>query len=623
MLMEILAPAVKTFQPILPEVALLSTIFIAYWYAIIRAGFCSDDLAGIADYNGLLQTRDSEAVLRDPNLPGDQKEKQVNELNKRPLLKRLLNSEYGMISRWLRYQICGGNFPSSKKTKLPDGKDGDPIPSGKLPWRHHLLIVVVFSVASVLTYEFFKRVLGVKLALLAMLLFVVHPVGVQSVAWCSALGYPLSLLWIGAMLNFVMVHPKGLSTEANILWITGFAVLQFFGIHAQFIPMMTWAILLLLGQWKFAALGFVISLIMSCDIIKQTIDLRKSAFREQNMGESTHVKPRKLIVALKSLWYYLKLIIWPNQMGLYHKWGFHYGPDLEREDKKAIGGLLILAGIVAWFFLTPVFAVKLGLLWFSAFIFIFLNWVTIQQFVTERYAFIPSLGICLLVAYYTQNYLAIYGLIFGLLLCRTWLHLPTYDNELRFYQSNIWNFPDSEVAYGNLGVTQLRIGQNGSAMDSWQMSTVINPDYDVPWYNMFSHYRAKAMESLQKGDFNGCLGQLQQAMPYLQKTLQSKICHFPDNWNQERAQMELWLGNPGLLLQGELGRLQQLSNSLNQMMAQAKDDVRRKEVQISIDNNNVQIRNITNFISQYGIQLKSMAQINSDFLLSKLTKETK
>lgn len=541
-----------------PEILILVISWVAYCYTL-RCGFVSDDLQGILEYDGKLQGK-----------------------------------EYGMISRWLRYHLTGGNFPS--KISFP-GNVGQ-VPQGKIAIRHHILIIAVFNIGSILAFEFLKQTIGGKLALLAVLLFVVHPVGVQAVAWCSALGYPLSLLWIGAMLNLVLFHAHHNTPGWTIICTIAFIAFQFLGVHAQFIPMMTWTILLFLGYWQFALLGFVISAIMCLDIIKQTIDFRASEFKKQNMGGSTFLNPRKIIVALKTLWYYLLLTVWPNKMGLYHKFGFHYGPDLEREDSMMVKGLFGLGMIVGAFLYFPALPVKLGALWFLAFIFIFLNWVTIQQFVTERYLFIPSLGVCIIAAYFTQDVPLVYGLIFGALICRTWLHLPTYDNEMRFYQSNVWNFPDSEVAYGNLGVTQMRSGMNGSSMDSWNMSTQINPDYDVPWYNMFSTYRSNAMMSLQHGDYDNCINQLRAGLPLLQRTLSAKVCHFPDAWKKEQEDLLAMINDPKKMLNDEKTRLEKLLETLSGRLPTVKSPEELQGVQISINDTTNQLKRLTEYLNK-------------------------
>ena len=108
---------------------------------------------------------------------------------------------------------------------------------------------------------------------------------------------------------------------------------------------------------------------------------------------------------------------------------------------------------------------------------------------------------------------------------RVWVYLPTFQNEVRFYESNAQNFPDSEVALGNLGVAYLNHGLPGKAVDTWLEATRINPHYDVPWYNLYSF-------SKQQGD-------LIQAREFLKQCLNAKVIHFPDIWNKELAGLDM------------------------------------------------------------------------------------
>lgn len=544
-------------QPFLPYIVIVALAFITYCY-VFKAGFVSDDLSGIAEFDGKLQ-----------------------------------GAEYGMISRWLRYHICGGNYPSKKK--FPDGK---PIPLGKTPWRHHLLILSVFTLACLLAYQALIGIVGAKVALLAVCLFIVHPVGVQAVAWASALGYPLSLLWIVSNIVLLQWFYANQSLNNAIITTLAFCLFSFLGIHAQFVPMMQWVILAFLGYYPFAILGLIISLVMSFDIIKQTIGLRAGEFKKQQMGGSTYLKPKKVIVALKTIAYYFALTLFPKRMGLYHKWGFHYNEELEHPDWRFWAGVGVVALAGFSFFYFPIVAIKFSILWFFAFIVIFLNWITIQQFVTERYLFIPTLGTCIIISFLLQDYVYIYTLILGGYLVRTWMHLPTYDNELRFYQSNNWNFPESEVALGNLGVTYMRIGAQGTALDTWHQATRINPEYDVPWYNIFSSMKAGATQQIQNGNYVAGLQGLGQSLPYLEKTLACKVCHFPDQWKKEAEELRDMLKNPTTYLQNELKRLKELKVTLDKRKTENKPGEDMNGVEISLRDSTNQMTNLEAFMKQ-------------------------
>lgn len=567
-MLSFISTLIEITKPFLSPLIITFTIWFTYFYVVLHGGWVSDDFAGIQNYDGKLQGR-----------------------------------EYGMISRWLRYHITGGDFPSGKK--YPDGSS---IPQGKIPARHHVLIIVVFNLSCILTYFALSKIIGANLALMTVCMFAVHPVGVQAVAWCSGLGYPLSLLWIGAMLNLVQwAYP--LDRNKLIVSIPCFLLFQFLGVHAQFIPMMTCVILWFLGYKLFAIIGAVVSSIMLFDIIKQTIKLRKDEFIKQKMGDSTVIHWRKFIVAMKTLLYYLGLSLVPRKMGLYHKWGFHYSKDLERDDHLFWLGLAGFSGLIGIFTLCPIIPIRLGILWFLAFSVIFWNWVTIQQFVTERYIFIPTIGLTIIISYLTINHFWMYSAIFGIYLCRTWMHLPTYDNELRFYQSNHWNFPDSEVALGNLGVTYINSGLEGMALDTWRVATQINPDYDVPWYNIFSTHRTKAVMSIQHGRYLEGLQQMRDGMACLEKVLACKVCHFPEMWGKEHAQMKLALNNPQIIFQEELQRLENLSFNLQMMRNTAPNPQRISEIESSIRDNQNQIATMKNFMATNGVSQFSGASL--------------
>lgn len=544
-------------------VSLTISVWLTYLCVIKHGGFVSDDLQGIAEYDGKLQGR-----------------------------------EYGMVSRWVRYHLCGGNFPSGDSVTTPDNRKLS-IPCGKIPWRHHALSVVVFNLSIIVTYFFLAPIIGNTLSFLTLLLFSVHPVCTQIVAWCSGIGYPLSLLWMSLSAILARWYYQSDKDLFTTIWTLGlFAILQYLGINALFIGLMLWPILVFLGYYEFAAVSFLISIVLGLQIVKHTIGIRVSAFKEQEMAHSTIPNWRKVIVATKTLGYYIKHALLPMQMGLYHEWGYHYNKNLERENKLFFVSLLAVLSMSYVFLTTDILPIRLGILWFVSFLFIFLNWITIQQFVTERYVAIPSIGFCMIIAYFTQSYLPIFFLLYGLYLMRTWMHLPTYDDELRFYESNVWNFKKSEVAYGNLGVTHLRFGRIMTAIDDWHHAINVNPQYDVPYYNIYSHYKSNALNAINNGNYQYGVDLLKQSYPYLDKARSCEICHFRVQWTKELEEVAEWIKNPLTIVHKEKERLEKLQVDLDKMLVEAKDDKRKQEISSSIVDCNLRLKHIETMLSK-------------------------
>src|SRR3990167_4087723 len=318
------------------------------------------------------------------------------------------------------------------------------------------------------------------------------------------------------------------------------------------------------------------------------------------MEQSTSLSLRKPIVVLKTIAYYFYLAIWPAKLGLYHTWGFHYDKEVERWDWRSSFGLLLVS-LSIYFLLVGGPEVKLGIAWFYCFLFLFLNWITAQQWVTERYLYIPVIGLCLISSLYLPP--MIYVLIFGMLLSRTLCHVATYDNELRFYLSNTWNFPKSEVAHGNLGVAYASVGLTGAASDNWTIAGSLNKDYDVPFYNMYSGVKSKAYQMIQQGAYEQGISTLASALTLMEKVLNCKVLHFKSDWSKEYEEIKSTVQNPIGILMGEMSRLHNLKNTLAEELRKAKDDKRRNEVIPSINDNNAQIENLKKFLLARGIVL--------------------
>ena len=585
-----------------PYFQILSTLWITYSYLIFRGGHVSDDLQGIAAYDGTLM------------YPVEDKDGKPT-LDKEGKVIKARKICYGTLSKWVRYHLCGGHFPSRHHQKLPDGKEGEAIESGKISTHHHVLSLVIASIACILLYQFLLTITTPIVSILTILLFIVQPTCVQAVAWPSAIGYILSLVCICASL-LISTWTMGQTTPGMfILGLGGLAFFQILGVYAQAIPMFTWVIMLVLGQWQMAVVAFLASGAIAMTNLKGYVTFRNSEFKKQNMGQSTSFNIRKPIVALKTLAYYIYLSVFPAKLGLYHKWGFHYDKKVELLDWRAICGLLFL-GLSLYFFFTGGIEVRVGLAWFYVFLALFLNWITAQQWVTERYLYIPVIGLCLITCLFLQHNLYLYWFIFGMFMCRSMVHMPTYENELRFYLSNTWNFQDSEVAFGNLGVAYTSAGLSGASNDMWVIAGSINPDYDVPFYNIFARVKSQGMLMIQNGAYEQGFQAIASAVPLLEKTLSCKTLHYKDMWEKELSEIKTMLSNPSATLVNELARLYQVRMSLNKELAKKNDEKRVAEILPSVTNNENQIKNLVKFLDAKGIKIDFNAERG---LLSKLT----
>jgi len=515
-------------------IALLS-IFIFTWHKSLRGKFLIDDDMGIAPFSD--KFRPEQKKLADgkviqhgsPNydttegeiipelkvdyynhdLGKDDKGQQVVHTYKNTDYNRHLGFP-GSFMRWHRVNI-GKKFQVIGKNK--HGHDVFGLVQD--PFRHHLWSLFIQSINIILVYAFLTHLFGSTVAFYASLLFAVNPLSCQTVAWISGINYLYSLMF--CLINLVITQ----HIQSYYILIPLTLFLSFASSMTLLPGSLNWVILLLLGRNWEAFTSLIASLLVFARDGLGAISLRKTNFKEQNMEKTTFLSKRKPIVAMKTFWYYVKLMLFPFNLGLYHEYGYHYDETMERIDANFWFGLISFLSLIFMAFVCPL-PIKLGIIWMITYWLIFSNLITANQFVVDRYIFIPSLGFCLILAYLLPS--SILNLIAGFYIGRTMCHLWTFKDQESFYLSNFLNFQKSEVSLGNLGVVYVNAGKTGKAIETWIDATKINPFYDVPWYNLYSVFRST--------------GQISEAREFLKNCLKCKTVHFKERWEKELADLE-------------------------------------------------------------------------------------
>lgn len=417
----------------------------------------------------------------------------------------------GSVFRFLRLQI-GKKFQVIGKNT----KGHDIYGFVQSPRRHHLINVVVQLLNLSMAYIFLRNIMPEWVAFGACLLYAVHPLTTQSVAWISGYNYNFSMFFSLALLNTALTFHLPELKFVAIAVFSACATLTIYTGAFTFIPL--WFLGLKLEALVAGLVGLGIVLWKGLEVK----DFRVKAFKEQNMGSTTFFHARKLIVMFKTLWYYMRTVFLPLKMGLYHTWGYFYEEPVERIDRMFYLGIGTLA-LFIFGILYGAAPIQFGCLWFLTYLFLFSNFITAQQFLADRYAMVPSFGICIILTFFLYH-TPFFWVILGLYAMRTYLHLPTFKNEVDYYASNFMNFRKSEVALGNFGVALINQGMHGAAVDVWVLATKLNPHYDVPWYNLYSVFKGN--------------GRLVEARDFLKKCLDAKVVHFDKKWTEELTVIE-------------------------------------------------------------------------------------
>ena len=499
---------------------LISIIHIITWcYCLTLKGWVSDDIAGIAQFSDrFVQEKDPKGnIIKEYKIDSYDIEHGGKKLKVKNIGWCSTIGHVNAFQRWSRLNL-GKRFQS-----IGTDSKGHTI----YGWvqdarRHHAINIVVQLFNLILGYNLLSTLFGSHLAFIAILLFSVNPCSVQTVGWISGVNYLYSLFFtlLTIKLSLVIINPYVLiPVIAFTTALSGITLLP---------GCLTFIILLILGKWNAAIISFIVGSLILVKYGSGHITLRINAFKEQQMGKSTSVNLRKSIIIVKTLWYYIRQVLFPKRLGLFHTWGYHFDEPIEHINGEFWLGLISLLAILLGIIVCPL-PVRFGLIWFLTYLSIFSNIITANQFVSERYAFIPTLGTSLLVAYLLRDCPIAVAFIVGVFIMRIWVHLPTFRNEVTFYESNVFNFPTSEVAMGNLGVSYLNHGMGHKAIDTWNEASRQNALYDVPWYNLYSICK-------QNGDLYG-------ARKFLMMCLNAKTVHFPDQWKKEMIELDKVIAN--------------------------------------------------------------------------------
>lgn len=500
---------------------IIALLYIGVWARSIFGGFCIDDDFGIQQFSDKWRP---ESVDKDgkivPELFVDYYNHQTGKDDKgQPVHKQFKNRHYnpllgfpGAFMRWHRLQI-GKSYQILGKNK----KGHEVYGFVQNPLRHHLWSLFVYGLALFLAYQFLSFNFGPAVAFPATTLLAVYPIISQCVAWISGINYLYCLTFLLANYNFLQL---GLSHYWTIPLTVICTLLSSLSL---LVGCFNFATLWVLGyHWEALAAGIIGLLLMFRDGVG-VVSYRRNEFKKQDMVATLNPNIRKPVVMLKTLWYYICLVVVPKRLGLYHELFYHYSRKDEEPSAMFWLGLASFIGMIAAMIYGNLL-LKFCVIWFISYWLVFSNFITANQAVVERYIFIPSLAYCVIFAVLVYPYQPIFWFLIGLYAMRSIMHIWTFKDHVSFYSSNVMNFPKSEVALGNLGVAYQGKGMSGTAFDMWMEATKVNPLYDVPWYNM---------HSLLKGS-----GQLEQAKEYLMKCMNAKVVHFRDTWDREMKELD-------------------------------------------------------------------------------------
>ena len=384
---------------------------------------------------------------------------------------------------------------------------------------YHVVNVLLHALNAVLIGLLLSR-LGVPGAWLAALLFAVHPVHVESVAWITELKNVLSgFFFLSALLAFLRFHQQA----ERRWWFYALSLLLF--VCALLSKTSTVALpgaILLVIWWKqervkerdllhvlpFFLIGGALAL--------QTVWLEKHYVRAEGPEWQLSLVERWL-VAGRVVWFAAGKFIWPNPLiFVYPRWRVDTG--------------------VWWQYLFPLATVcVLMILWFlrkrlgkgpltAALFFVgttapvpaaFDLYYMRYSYVADHFYYLASIGFIALAgtilskALLTKESLFAVALpIVAVLSALSWEHCIVFRNEQTLWRDTVTKNPNAWMAHYNLGNCLSQAGRIQEAILHYEQALRIKPDYAEARYNL--------------GNAFWETGRIQEAIAYYEQALRLK-----------------------------------------------------------------------------------------------------
>lgn len=365
--------------------------------------------------------------------------------------------------------------------------------NGSDPLVFHLGSLVIHLVNVALAFWFLRLLSGRwEAAAVAALLWGIHPLNVESVAWASGIS---NLLCASFFLGSLVAYLKFLDgTKKRLLFLS--VVFFLLAILSKAVAVVLPVVLLLIDSYKGRKLTVKTVLeklpfwILALAAGVLTLWLKSRVGSIENAASYTFFE--RIIFASYAYLAYLFKTILPVRLSAFYPY-----PALSGQSLPVIyyASLFLLAGfgVFTAFILRRSRIVFFGVLFFSVNIALLLQLIPIGRVImADRYGYLPSIGIFYLAgeaAYFLwhsgRRYTAIFlaaalALFFAV---TTWQRSGVWRNEFTLWSDVIEKYDDVEIAYNNRGNYLLKQQRFEEALQDFDRVVALSPGVAVAHFN--------------------------------------------------------------------------------------------------------------------------------------------
>jgi tetratricopeptide (TPR) repeat protein len=358
---------------------------------------------------------------------------------------------------------------------------------GLNPFGYHLINVLLHATAAILLWQVLLR-LRIRGAWLAAILFALHPVCVESVAWITERKNVLSAVFYFAAalayLRFAAWEEPGGPNRLRWHWYLGALVLFLAALLSKTVTCSLPAALLLVCWWKqgrvprgdilpllpFFALGMGLGLM--------TAWMEKFHVGAQGAEWSLTLADRGLIAG-RALWFYAGKLVWPAHLTfIYPRWKIE--PAVWWQWLFPVAAVGVVAGL--WLGRRRIGKAPLvAVLFFAGTLGPALGFVNVYpmrySFVADHFQYLASVGlITLCAAGLARIPRVIPATLIVLLGVLTWQQAGIYRNLETLWQKTLARNPDCSMAHNDLGSLLYDQGHIEEAMEHYRKAIQSDPN---------------------------------------------------------------------------------------------------------------------------------------------------
>lgn len=373
--------------------------------------------------------------------------------------------------------------------------------AGKDEFFYHFNSLFFHTIISILVFLIIYQIAGKRnISLIAALIFAAHPVHTGRVTNITA-GFDLfGIFFMLLAFYFYIKHSKGKSKNYFLLSLLLFLMAVFSSEEAIILPL-----IVILYEFSFNRKEFIekIKIKKINNIIVKNyfpyfiIALFFIAIRFFVIGVRGRVEEYlagnfflTMLTMLKVYVYYIYLLIAPINLSLYRE----VDAVSSLFDFKVIISSLILISII--FFTLKYNKNKIiffAVFWFFITLLPFSNVFPLQNFMAERYLYVPSFGFSLLASYlliaiFNHDFKNIkikkivrYGIVVFIVLLLGFYVFSTvnrnsdFKDNLTLWSRTVETNPNNSRAHDNLGFTYDRLGDKEKALEEFRIAVELQP----------------------------------------------------------------------------------------------------------------------------------------------------